>query len=342
VERLERAAATPDRLVTGLERMAGRPAHTVQFKIYRRDRPIPDLRRAADHREPGVAADQRRPYEIDVAGGSWWIQDFELEHPRGVSIDLATDGPRLQATFDAVWNGHADNDGFNRLVLAADLDWREVTVLRTYARWFVQLGLPLSQTYMEEALATNPAAAGHLARLFLARFDPDLKPSARTRAESRHREALDALLGQISRVDDDRIVRAFLSAVLATLRTNFFRTDAAGTPRSYLSLKLEPRAVPEAPLPRPMFEIFVHSPRFEGVHLRMGKVARGGLRWSDRREDFRTEILGLMKAQNVKNTVIVPVGSKGGFVPRRLPRAATRRSPRAPSATASSSARSST
>jgi glutamate dehydrogenase len=319
VERLEQAAAAPDRLVTGLERPAGRPAHTVQFKIYRRDRPIPISDVLPTIENLGLRLISERPYELTVPGGPWWIQDFELEHPRGVTIDLATDGPRLLATFDAVWHGRADNDGFNRLVLAADLDWREVAVLRTYARWFVQLGLPLSQAYMEEALATNPQAAGHLARLFLARFDPDLKPAARRRAESRHREALDVLLGRISRVDDDRIVRAFRSAILATLRTSFFRTDAAGAPRPYLSLKLEPRAVPETPLPRPMFEIFVHSPRFEGVHLRMGKVARGGLRWSDRREDFRTEILGLMKAQNVKNTVIVPVGSKGGFVPRRLP-----------------------
>jgi glutamate dehydrogenase len=319
VERLEELAANPGRLVIGLGRQAGQPAHKLQFKIYRRGKPIPISDVLPTMENLGLRLISERPYELDPAGGPWWIQDFELEHPRGVTIDLDTDGPRLIATFDAVWHGHADNDGFNRLVLAADLDWREVTVLRTYARWFVQLGLPLSQLYMEDALATNPAASGHLARLFLARFDPDLKPAARARAETRHREAIETLLGQISRVDDDRIVRAFLAAILATLRTSYFRADESGAPRPYLSLKLDPRAVPETPLPRPMFEIFVHSPRVEGVHLRMGKVARGGLRWSDRREDFRTEILGLMKAQNVKNTVIVPVGSKGGFVPRRLP-----------------------
>jgi glutamate dehydrogenase len=319
VERLETLAANPGRLVTGLGRLAGQPAHKLQFKIYRRDRPIPISDVLPTIENFGLRLISERPYELEAAGGAWWIQDFEVEHPRGVTIDLASDGPRLAATFDAVWHGHADNDGFNRLVLAADLDWRAVMVLRTYARWFVQLGLPLSQAYMEEALASNPAAAGHLARLFLARFDPDMKPADRSRAEARHRAALETLLGQIGRVDDDRIVRAFLAAILATLRTNFFRTDDSGRPRPYLSFKIDPRVVPETPLPRPMFEIFMHSPRVEGVHLRMGKVARGGLRWSDRREDFRTEILGLMKAQNVKNTVIVPVGSKGGFVPRRLP-----------------------
>ena len=234
-------------------------------------------------------------------------------------IDLETDGPRFMTTFAHVWAGDVDNDGFNRLVLAADLDWREAMVLRTYARWFVQLGLPLSQTYMEEALASNAAAAGHLLKLFVARFDPGVPAPQRRRAETAQRRALDRMLARVTRIDDDRILRAFLAAIGATQRTNYFQVDAAGQPRPYLALKLDPRQLAEVPLPKPMFEIFVHSPRVEGVHLRMGAVARGGLRWSDRREDFRTEILGLMKAQNVKNTVIVPVGAKGGFVPRRLP-----------------------
>jgi glutamate dehydrogenase len=172
---------------------------------------------------------------------------------------------------------------------------------------------------MEEALASNADAARHLLRLFVARFDPAIPPPQRRRAETVQRRALDRLLARVTRIDDDRILRAFLAAILATLRTNYFVADAGGSPRPYLSIKLDPRRLSEVPLPKPMFEIFVHSPRVEGVHLRMGSVARGGLRWSDRREDFRTEILGLMKAQNVKNTVIVPVGAKGGFVPRHLP-----------------------
>jgi len=319
VAQLEALAQGHSGLLMSLYRQPDHPEHKVQFKLYRRERPIPISDVLPTIENLGLKLISERPYEVQTDGVSWWIQDFELEHPRGVIIDLASDGPRFCETFNAVSLGQADNDGFNRLVLAADLTWREVSVLRTYARWFVQLGLPLSQAYMEEALASNAAAAGRLARLFLARFDPDQRPAARAAAEARHLRALDELLAGISRVDDDRIVRAFLDAIRGTLRTNYFRVDDDGQPRPYLSIKLDPRAIPETPAPRPMFEIFMHSPRVEGVHLRMGKVARGGLRWSDRREDFRTEILGLMKAQNVKNTVIVPVGSKGGFVPRRLP-----------------------
>ncbi len=316
---LEALAAGTSGLRMTLYRAAGQPPHKVQFKLLRRERPIPISDVLPTIENLGLKLISERPYEVKSGAGSIWIQDFELEHPRGVSIDLDSDGPRLTSTFESVWRGRADNDGFNRLVLAADLSWREAMVLRTYARWFAQLGLPLSQTYMEEALASNAAAAGRLFRLFVARFDPKLKPAERRLAESRQRRALDALLARVTRIDDDRILRAFLAAIDATLRTNYFQQAADGQPKTYLSLKLDPRKVAEVPLPKPMFEIFVHSPRLEGVHLRMGHVARGGIRWSDRREDFRTEILGLMKAQNVKNTVIVPVGAKGGFVPRRLP-----------------------
>jgi len=321
VARLEQLRADPSGLIMRLYQPHGAAAHRVQFKLFRRGAPIPisDVLPAMENL--GLKLISERPYELSVEGEPWWIQDFELEHPRGVHIDLASDGPRFQDTVRQLWLGNLENDGFNRLVLAADLHWREVAVLRSYARWFVQLGLPLSQSYMEEALASNPTAARHLIGVFGARFDPAIEAEERGKLEARHRKALDRILAGITRVDDDRIVRAFLSAITATLRTSYYRMNADGTPRPYLSFKINSRAVPDAPLPRPMFEIFMHSPRVEGVHLRMGKVARGGIRWSDRREDFRTEILGLMKAQNVKNTVIVPVGSKGGFVPRRLPAA---------------------
>jgi len=316
---LERVVAQPSDLHIALYRRMDQPSHKVQFKLLRKDRPIPISDVLPTIENLGLKLISERPYEIGNAPNAVWIQDFELEHPRAVSIDLATDGPRLKTTFARVWTGEADNDGFNRLVLAADLGWREAAVLRTYARWFGQLGLLLSQAYIEEALASNAAAAGHLLHLFIARFDPALSRASRKRAEGTHRRALEQLLAGVTRIDDDRILRAYLSAIDATLRTNYFRTDAAGEPRPYLALKLDPRRLAEVPLPKPMFEIFVHSPRVEGVHLRMGRVARGGLRWSDRRDDFRTEILGLMKAQNVKNTVIVPAGAKGGFVPRRPP-----------------------
>jgi glutamate dehydrogenase len=319
VAALEKLAAAPEGLLMVLYRRDGQPAHKVQFKLFRWSRPIPISDVLPTIENLGLKLISERPYEVVSGDRAVWIQDFELEHPRGVSIDLDTDGPRFKATFANVWAGNADNDGFNRLVLAADLTWREAAVLRAYSRWFGQLGLPLSQAYIEEALASNAAAAGHLLRLFLVRFDPALDRDARRRAESRQRRALDRLLVAVTRIDDDRILRAYLAAIDATLRTNYFVMDAGGEPRPYFAIKLSPRKLPEVPLPKPMFEIFVHSPRVEGVHLRMGCVARGGLRWSDRREDFRTEILGLMKAQNVKNTVIVPVGAKGGFVPRRPP-----------------------
>ncbi len=316
---LEALLAGAKFLRMSLYRAAGQPEHKVQFKLFRRERPIPISDVLPTIENLGLKLISERPYEIEAPSGSLWIQDFELEHPRSVRIDLDSDGPRCKATFANVWLGNTDNDGFNRLVLAADLNWREAMVLRTYARWFGQLGMPLSQAYMEEALASNAAAAGRLLRLFVARFDPSLGNAERRRALAAHRRALDNLLAKVTRIDDDRILRAFLAAIDATLRTNYFQSGADGAAKPYLSLKLDPRRIAEVPLPKPMFEIFMHSPRVEGVHLRMGRVARGGLRWSDRREDFRTEILGLMKAQHVKNTVIVPVGAKGGFVPRRLP-----------------------
>ena len=316
---LEALVSEPSGLFMSLYRPVEQPPHKVQFKLFRRERPIPISDVLPTIENLGLKLISERPYEIESATGTFWIQDFELEHPRRVRIDLDSDGPRFKSAFSNVRLGRADNDGFNRLVLAADLGWREVMVLRTYARWFVQLGLPLSQTYMEEALTSNAAAAGRLFRLFVARFDPQLRRSERRRVLARQRGALVRLLDDVKRIDDDRILRVFLAAIEATLRTNYFQTAADGEPKSYLSIKLDPRKVAEVPLPKPMYEIFVHSPQLEGVHLRMGRVARGGLRWSDRREDFRTEILGLMKAQNVKNTVIVPVGAKGGFVPRRLP-----------------------
>ena len=316
---LELLIAEPSRLHMSLYRRAGQPPHKLQFKLYRRDRPIPISDVLPTIENLGLKLISERPYEIRALDGSIWIQDFELEHPYGVAIDLDSDGPRFKDTFASVWQGRADNDGFNRLVLAADLSWREAMVVRTYARWFAQLGLPLSQAYMEEALARNADAASRLFRLFIARLDPGLSPAERRRAELQQRRALDVLLARVTRIDDDRILHSFLAAIDATLRTNYFQKATDGGPKPYLSIKLDSRRLAEVPLPKPMYEIFVHSPRLEGVHLRMGRVARGGLRWSDRREDFRTEILGLMKAQNVKNTVIVPVGAKGGFVPRRLP-----------------------
>ncbi|NFV78527.1 NAD-glutamate dehydrogenase [Magnetospirillum aberrantis] len=246
------------------------------------------------------------PHEVRPADGgeSAWIHDFQLESE--APLDLAARGADFEQALLAVWRGEAESDGFNRLVLAAGLNWRQVMVLRAYAKYLRQAGSTLSQAYVERALAGNAEPAALLVKLFETRFIPGGD-------EDKARSALETALEKVSSADDDRILRRFLNLIGATLRTNY----TLGRP--YLSFKLDSRAIDDLPLPRPMVEIFVYSPRMEGIHLRGGKVARGGIRWSDRREDFRTEILGLMKAQMVKNAVIVPVGAKGGFVVKRPP-----------------------
>jgi glutamate dehydrogenase len=224
-----------------------------------------------------------------------------------------------------VWAGEVENDDFNRLVLRAQLSAREVSILRAYAKYLRQVGSTFSDAYIERAATGNPALARGLVDLFLARFDPALGPGRATRTDALL-QGIEAALDQVPNLDEDRILRQFLGVINATIRTNYFRLDAHGMPLPYLSFKLDPSRVPGLPEPKPMFEIWVYSPRVEGVHLRGGRVARGGLRWSDRREDFRTEVLGLMKAQMVKNTVIVPVGSKGGFVVKNPPAGGDRES----------------
>ena len=270
----------------------------------------------------GLRVISERPYELAwPEGGSAWIQDFELEHRDRMQIAIAGMESSFRDAVTATWSGEVENDGFNRLLLAAGLVAREIVILRAYCKYLLQTGVPFSQAYMERTLSANPAIARNLVKLFEARFDPDVAHSGR--ASERNAEKLVGLLSagldSVTSLDEDRILRAYLTLVQATLRTNFYQRDSGGRPKSYVSFKLDPARIPDLPLPRPKFEIFVYSTRVEAVHLRMGYVARGGIRWSDRREDFRTEVLGLMKAQNVKNTLIVPVGAKGGFVPKRLP-----------------------
>jgi glutamate dehydrogenase len=270
----------------------------------------------------GVEVVDERPYELHRADGTRaWIYDFGLryagraEHPERVR-DLFSEA------FAAAWSRRAESDGFDRLVLLGELGWRQIVVLRAYAKYLRQVGTTFSQEYIERCLRLNVDIARLLVRLFEARFDPDVTVAS---GDGR-RELTDALLEEIhsaldgvASLDHDRILRAFLTLVQATTRTNAFQREADGSPKPYLSFKLDPRAVPDLPQPRPVHEIFVYSPRVEGVHLRFGDVARGGLRWSDRQEDFRTEVLGLVKAQTVKNAVIVPTGAKGGFVAKHLP-----------------------
>ncbi|MFE4801523.1 NAD-glutamate dehydrogenase [Streptomyces sp. NPDC056708] len=293
-----------------------------RFKIYRTGEQVslsavlPALQRL------GVEVVDERPYELRCADRTHaWIYDFGLRMPQtnGNGNYLADDArDRFQDAFAAVWTGEAENDGFNSLVLGAGLNWRQAMVLRAYAKYLRQAGSTFSQDYMESTLRNNVHTTRLLVSLFEARMSPE-RQRAGTELTDGLLEELDGALDQVASLDEDRILRSFLTVIKATLRTNFFQMADDGRPHSYVSMKFDPQSIPDLPAPRPAFEIWVYSPRVEGVHLRFGKVARGGLRWSDRREDFRTEILGLVKAQMVKNTVIVPVGAKGGFVAKQLP-----------------------
>jgi glutamate dehydrogenase len=250
------------------------------------------------------------------------IQDFTLEHTEE-NLEFEQVADKFQETFARVWRGDAENDGFNRLVLSARLHWREIVILRAYCKYLRQVRATFSQEYMERALDANPHISKLLVELFSARFDPDQAQESLKKCAELD-EVIEFTLDEVANLDEDRILRSFFHAIHATLRTNYYQRDASGGPKPYVAFKLNPESVPDMPEPRPKFEIFVYGPRVEGVHLRGGPVARGGLRWSDRREDFRTEILGLVKAQMVKNAVIVPVGSKGGFVCKALPFGADR------------------
>ncbi len=292
----------------------------LKFKLYRSGNPVPLSDILPPLENMGLRMLGERPYEIQTAeGATVWMHDFNLVTREIEEIDLVAVKQQFHDAFARVWLGEVENDGFNRLVLEAGLTWRDVVILRAYCKYLRQAGVTFSQDYMERTLAANAGLAGTLVELFLARFDP-------ARAGNENKQAVNELIAEINdgldavaSLDEDRILRHYLSAIEATLRTNYFQTAADGGLKPYLSFKLDSQALDELPLPRPHVEVFVYSPRMEGIHLRGGPVARGGIRWSDRREDFRTEILGLMKAQMVKNAVIVPVGAKGGFVCKQMP-----------------------
>lgn len=263
----------------------------------------------------GTAGAGAAPAAADGAGEG--APPVDVEALRGIVAD----------TFLRVWTDAAENDGFNRLVLAAGLDARAIAVLRAYCKYLLQIGTPFSQSYIEATLTSNPGLARALAELFAARFDPALGEAGstgRTERAGAAEAAIEAGLDRVQSLDEDRILRRYLGLIRATLRTNHFKRGPNGAERPCLALKFSSRDVPDLPRPRPLYEIFVYSPAVEAIHLRGGEVARGGLRWSDRREDFRTEVLGLMKAQMVKNSVIVPVGAKGGFYVKRPPATADR------------------
>ncbi|HHW1921600.1 TPA: NAD-glutamate dehydrogenase GdhB [Pseudomonas aeruginosa] len=262
------------------------------------------------------------PYRLHHQNGrEYWIHDFAFTYAEGLDVDIQQLNEILQDAFVHIVSGDAENDAFNRLVLTANLPWRDVALLRAYARYLKQIRLGFDLGYIASALNAHTDIARELVRLFKTRFYLARKLTAED-LEDKQQKLEQAILGALDEVqvlNEDRILRRYLDLIKATLRTNFYQPDGNGQNKSYFSFKFNPKAIPELPRPVPKYEIFVYSPRVEGVHLRGGKVARGGLRWSDREEDFRTEVLGLVKAQQVKNAVIVPVGAKGGFVPRRLP-----------------------
>jgi glutamate dehydrogenase len=294
----------------------------LRFKIYNTTKvalsdSLPVLERM------GARVLDEHPYRIGRGADApaLWLHDMGLQMPP--DTDFSAIRVRFEALFGQAWKGEVESDDLNKLLLSTTLGAREITVLRAYTRYFKQLGLPFGQGYIEAALNHNATIAQEICALFAARFDPSFEGD-RDQERANRRGRIEALLGDVESLDDDRILRQFYASVVATLRTNAWQTTGDGGFKPYLSFKFDPRKLPGVPEPKPLFEIWVCSPRVEGVHMRGGKVARGGLRWSDRREDFRTEVLGLVKAQQVKNTVIVPVGSKGGFVVKNPPPASDR------------------
>ncbi len=338
----------------------------LRFKLFKHGDPIPLSDVLPMLENLGMRIVSERPYELKLRqGGRVWIQDFDMRPSDQAEVQLEQVRDQFQTAFEQTWRRVCENDGFNRLVLRAQLDWRQVALLRACCKYLLQTGIPFSQSYMEQTLGSVPLVARLLVEYFELRFDPDrsnggkaARQAARRRLEQTAKpmlegysdevlvELFDELLlwmeqldqashedaqalpirktilraiDSVSSADQDRILRAFYDVIRSMLRTNFFQHDARGASPAHFSFKLDSSQVPDLPRPRPYREIWVYSPRVEGIHLRGGKVARGGLRWSDRREDFRTEVLGLMRAQNVKNTIIVPVGAKGGFVVKQPP-----------------------
>ncbi|MEO6235327.1 MAG: NAD-glutamate dehydrogenase domain-containing protein [Thermomonas sp.] len=361
------ALTGPDDLRLSLYR-SHRQGESLRFKLFRQLNDIPLSDALPMMENMGLRVISEHPYKVETSNGVSFIQDFEVESMQG-ELDVASLDENFEAAFARIWHGDAENDGFNRLVLAAGLSWKQVAMLRSYCKYLLQVGVPFSQAYVEATLTRYPLLSRLLVELFEARFDPstgkeskteisrgmgdfetelkrlahnddatmaalkqviDARTGSRERQIEATRATLLGLMDRVSSLDEDRILRSFIGVMEATLRTSYYipregglRKD--GGPADYVSYKLDCARVPDLPKPRPYREIWVCGPRVEGIHLRYGPVARGGLRWSDRREDFRTEVLGLVKAQMVKNTVIVPVGSKGGFFCKQLPDPAVNR-----------------
>ena len=303
-----------------LYRMDGAPGDALRLKLYHYEDPLPLSDVLPMLENMGFKVIDEIPYLIKPKGSGRpaYVHDFGMVIRSGAEVDFGQIKAVFEEAFTCIWSGQMENDGFNKLVLDAGLSWRRIVILRAYCKFLLQAKIPFSQAYMEETLARNPGIVIDIVRLFECLFDPQAQQSA-AKDQNTLLKNIEAALENVASLDEDRILRRYVNAVQSTLRTNFYQMAADRTPKPYLSLKLDSQKIDDLPLPRPLVEIFVHSPRVDAVHLRGGKVARGGLRWSDRKEDFRTEILGLMKSQMTKNAVIVPFGAKGGFVVKQPP-----------------------
>ncbi len=308
-------------------RQGGAAPSRAGLKVFSHNRAISLSERVPVLENMGFRVLDERTYRIRPADAAEvWFHDMELESASGQPIDLAALERRLEACFLVVMGKKAESDGYNALVLTAGLGWRDVALIRTFSRFLRQIRVPYSQDYMWATLRKYPSTAAAIVSLFQTRFDPHLALAQHERAarEAADVATIETALQAVETLDEDRILRHFVNAVTAAIRTNFYQLGRDGRVKELIAIKFASRKVDAMPLPRPLYEIFVYSPRVEAVHLRFGKVARGGIRWSDRPQDFRTEVLGLVKAQNVKNAVIVPVGAKGGFVPKFLPSGGSR------------------
>ncbi|MTI44062.1 glutamate dehydrogenase (NAD) [Roseibium hamelinense] len=293
----------------------------LSLKVYHRNAPIPLSARVPMLENMGFRVINERTYRVTPTDRPMaYLHEMTLEARNSSEIHFTSSlKERLEGLYMAIWLGRAENDGYNSLVLTADLAWRDIALVRSLSKYLRQAGIRFSEDYMWTTLNNYPSVAAKLVELFHVRFNPAMSDHDRELSTARLESEISQALEEVSSLDDDRILRRFQNTIASILRTNFFQLDPKGHPKPTFSFKIESRKIEDLPQPRPFREIFVYSPRVEGVHLRFGMVARGGLRWSDRPQDFRTEVLGLVKAQQVKNAVIVPVGAKGGFVPKKLP-----------------------
>ena len=319
VRQLEILFHSDDMIRVDFYRLCDAPIGEARLKVYHKDSPVPLSNILPVLENMGLKCLSEMPYEACPQGRdkSIWIHDFILNGAEDVEIEAVKEN--FEEVFLQVWHGRAENDGINQLVLRAGLTCMEVSIIRTYSGFMRQAKFPFSRAYIEQVLNMYPQIAWELVCLFRDLHDPKLKTPVKQRGKASS-DKITEMLQTVQKLDHDRILQNFKTLIEKTLRTSFFQTDENGEPKSYLAVKLDSKNIPGLPMPRPYVEVFVYSPRVEAIHLRGGEIARGGIRWSDRHDDFRTEVMGLIKSQMVKNTVIVPVGAKGGFIVKQPPK----------------------